>query len=346
MSPLALVAFAGAACLLAFALTKLVRGYVLKRNILDIPNERSSHKTPTPRGGGLAVAITFTAFAFVSLAELGRESTWLAVVAMAAVISAVGWWDDKRGLSAGIRLAFQFSASLVVLLVLEDRFGLVRANSFEFVGFLIPAFIAFPAIVLFLVWMTNLYNFMDGIDGILGLQTVTVAIPASLLLILNSSGPTPLAVAYVILAGSAVGFLFLNWSPAKIFMGDVGSAFTGFLLGVFAVVGAEQAELSFTSAVILNSAFIWDATITLFVRLSRRKKPHQAHRSHFYQKMVLSGASHARVSSLFGAVNVLWLFPLAYANEANLMPPSIALVLAALPAIHLALRYKAGVDAS
>ena len=334
--------------LISWALTHVVRGYVLRRNILDIPNERSSHKIPTPRGGGLAVAATFLVGLAGGLALPSENTEWLLIVGATFVISLLGWWDDRRGLSAGLRLAVQTACALVGILGLEVFSHFLAKSGLDVAGFPLPFAAGVVFFVLFTVWMTNLYNFMDGIDGILGLQTLTVAIGTVFLLLRHSTSEdvSSLVIAHLILGGSAAGFLILNWSPAKIFMGDVGSAAIGFLISLLGFHAVSSGLLSFTALAVVNAAFIVDATVTLLVRLSRGKKPHQAHRSHFYQKMVQSGWTHARVSSLFAGLNLLWLTPIAFAIEVGWLNPILGSSIAIAPILVLAFRFRAGVDAA
>ena len=322
--------------------TRRVRDYVVKQNVLDIPNDRSSHKVATPRGGGLALVATFcvTFLARSLFAELPLESA--PILFFGALMAGVGWWDDKHHLSAGIRLVAQLIFAFMAVVALGAQFGFLTQAPFLIAGVPLPVGVSTLFLVLFVVWMTNLYNFMDGSDGILGLQTATVALSGAYLSF-RVEAPD-LGFAYLLLAGSAAGFLVLNWSPAKIFMGDVGSVFCGFVLALLAIVGAATGHIGFATAVILNAMFIGDATVTLFVRLRRKKKPHQAHRSHFYQKMIQAGVSHARVSVVFGVVNIVWLLPIAWAVEAQGLSPWLGLLFAYIVPVGFAWRYHAGVD--
>lgn len=317
---------------LTLMLTGYARRYVLKANVLDHPNGRSSHTVPTPRGGGLA-AVGVLVISLIGLVVWRLLPTEFAVFALAtSTIAAVGWSDDRRGLSARIRLAVQFVCSSVVMFLMG------RSSLFDGLS----GAVFFIAVMLFVVWMVNLYNFMDGIDGILGLQVATVSFSFAVLLLVG--GKLEQVFVYASLIGAMLGFLYWNWSPAKIFMGDVGSASLGFLLAALAVWSVVHGELSLISILILHAAFIGDATWTLSVRFARGQKVYQAHRSHFYQKLTQRGISHARVATLFGVFNLVWLLPLAWYAEQRTAYSGLLLLLAYLPVIAVCFFSRAGFE--
>lgn len=252
---------------------------MLRRRLLDQPNERSSHTLPTPRGGGIAV-VAAVLLVWLGLTGLGLLPKPLLLVPAAALgLAAVSWLDDLHGLSPLARLLTQFAA---VAFGLE---ALPPGGVFQ--GWL-PQVIDDAAVALVWLWFVNLFNFMDGIDGIAGSEAAAVGIG---LVVIASAPETALLPAAI--AGAAVGFLVWNWAPAKIFMGDVGSVPLGFLLG-FLLLGAA-ARGAWLPALILPGYFLADATITLLRRLARGEKVWEAHRSHFYQQAVQAGLSHAAV---------------------------------------------------
>jgi len=160
----------------------------------------------------------------------------------------------------------------------------------------------------YLVWLTNLYNFMDGIDGIAVVEAIAVMVSVAAIALLNTGAvATP---AWIVLSAACLGFLSWNWSPARLFMGDVGSTFLGFMLGGWSLVSPSVPLVCW---LILLAVFIGDASVTLLLRLLRREKVFQAHRSHLYQRLAVRWASHRKVCQLMLLVNVCWLFPLAYA---------------------------------
>jgi len=275
--------------------TKVVLIQLQRRSLLDLPNDRSSHSVPTPRGGGLAVLFVFLT-ALILLAAFGDvpkpQATWLFALTLA--LGGLSWVDDLRGLSPFLRLGGH-----VVGIGLAMALGLIDGPVFG--GLLPPLFDKIAAAFLW-VWFINLFNFMDGIDGIAGVETASVAIGVAALAVLLGVGD---GLHYIALglAGAALGFLIWNWHPAKIFLGDVGSVPIGFLLGWMLLSIAAKGY--WAAALILPGYFLVDATLTLMKRALRGDKIWQAHREHFYQYAVLRGKSHAEVSSAIAVANVL-----------------------------------------
>ena len=272
-----LMAVALATGLLTCLTTRLLIPILAHREILDCPNERSSHQVPTPRGGGIAViGSTLLAWAVFARTELVPSGVF-GIVLGAVLLAAVSWFDDLRGLSPIVRLLAQAAAVAVGILVLpgpRDLFYLA-------------------AIGLVWIWWINLFNFMDGIDGLAG--TEAAAIGAGLLLFAGvGAGADPaLRTLAAAVTGAAIGFLVWNWSPARIFLGDIGSVPLGYVLGFLLLDLAARGR--WTIAVILPLYFLADATITLVRRLLRGERVWQAHREHFYQHAVRRGLGHAAV---------------------------------------------------
>jgi len=272
-----LMAVALATGLLTCLTTRLLIPILAHREILDCPNERSSHQVPTPRGGGVAV-IGSTLLAWVVFARTeSMPSGVFGIVLGAVLLAAVSWFDDLRGLSPIVRLLAQAAAVAVGIVVLpgpRDLFYLA-------------------AIGLVWIWWINLFNFMDGIDGLAG--TEAAAIGAGLLLFAGvGAGADPaLRTLAAAVTGAAIGFLVWNWSPARIFLGDIGSVPLGYVLGFLLLDLAARGR--WTIAVILPLYFLADATITLVRRLLRGERVWQAHREHFYQHAVRRGLGHAAV---------------------------------------------------
>jgi UDP-N-acetylmuramyl pentapeptide phosphotransferase/UDP-N-acetylglucosamine-1-phosphate transferase len=272
-----LMAVALATGLLTCLTTRLLIPILAHREILDCPNERSSHQVPIPRGGGIAViGSTLLAWAVFARTE-SMPSGVFGIVLGAVLLAAVSWFDDLRGLSPIVRLLAQAAAVAVGILVLpgpRDLFYLA-------------------AIGLVWIWWINLFNFMDGIDGLAG--TEAAAIGAGLLLFAGvGAGADPaLRTLAAAVTGAAIGFLVWNWSPARIFLGDIGSVPLGYVLGFLLLDLAARGR--WTIAVILPLYFLADATITLVRRLLRGERVWQAHREHFYQHAVRRGLGHAAV---------------------------------------------------
>lgn len=273
-----------AAAVAAFALsclgTRALIALLRQRAVLDVPNQRSSHAAPTPRGGGIAV-IGAVALAWACLCATGVLPPASLVVAAAMVgLALVSWVDDLRGLSPGFRLLAQFAAVAAGIWALPS--GAV------FQGWLAPGLDAMAAALLW-VWFANLFNFMDGIDGIAGSEAAAIGLG---LVVVAGADPGVAGPAAAV-AAAALGFLVWNWSPARIFLGDVGSVplgyVLGFLLNRLALGGQWQAAL------ILPAYFLADASITLLRRLLRGERVWQAHREHFYQRAVQQGLGHDAV---------------------------------------------------
>ncbi len=291
---------------LAALLTLGVRGVALRHSMLDVPNARSSHTVPTPRGGGVAIVMVLVV-GLGLLAAFGQvESVAYAMVALAGIaVATVGLVDDRRGLSARLRLVVQACAaagvivgtSLVGPLVVP---GLVPGSPFAWLAALVGT-----------LWLVNLFNFMDGIDGIAGSEAAFVGIGMAVCLLVAGGSHTGALVLAVLIAGASCGFLVLNWPPASIFMGDVGSGFLGLLLGALSLLGVAETGISMWVPVILLGAFVSDATVTLLRRIARGERWHEAHRLHAYQHLSRRAGAHLPVTIGYALVNLVWLLPLA-----------------------------------
>jgi UDP-N-acetylmuramyl pentapeptide phosphotransferase/UDP-N-acetylglucosamine-1-phosphate transferase len=271
---------------LSFTATFLIRGVAIKKNIMDIPNVRSSHVRPTPRGGGLAVAIAWF-IGLLALFMLKEVSISLLLALMCGIpIAVMGLIDDIISISPGVRLITQFIFTSLAVLSL----GGFDCIDLGFSVLSIPLLFSVIAVV-GVVWLINLFNFLDGIDGYLGLEIIFICLAAFLLLGVK----LPL-----ILAASSLGFLVWNWQPAKIFMGDVGSTLLGFTIGIFAIHFQNTGESSVFIWIMLTSLFWFDATVTLFRRFKKNEKLSVAHKKHAYQRIVQYGFSHQKT--------VIWSF--------------------------------------
>jgi Fuc2NAc and GlcNAc transferase len=278
---------------LSFAGTRWVKRYAVNRSILDLPNHRSLHATPVPRGGGLAIAVTFIV-GLLALVSFGRvPPTWvMALVGGGGAVALVGWMDDRRGVSRRARALVQVASALWALWWL----GGLSTVSFGSVVLDIPFLLGGVLAAVGIVWWTNLFNFMDGIDGLAAGQTVTVAGAAGILMVLTG-GAQPAATLALLLAGCAAGFLVLNWPPARIFMGDVGSGFLGFTFASLSIATENSGAFPILGWLVLSSVFFFDSTATLIRRALRGERWYEAHRSHAYQRLVSAGRSHRTVTS-------------------------------------------------
>jgi UDP-N-acetylmuramyl pentapeptide phosphotransferase/UDP-N-acetylglucosamine-1-phosphate transferase len=311
------------AVLTALAISSLIP-LLRRRRILDRPNARSSHSMPTPRGGGIAVmGVLLPCWAV--LAATGNASPALfAIVVGAAGLAAVSWLDDLYGLSPGLRLLAHAAAVALGLaaLPLPDLPGDSRLLV---TAYLLAAGAAW-------LWWLNLFNFMDGIDGLAGSEAAAIAVGIQLLCLTSLTQPQTAPLAAAVL-GAALGFLLWNWAPARIFLGDVGSVPLGYALGYLLLSLAIAGQ--WRAAAILPLYFIADATITLLRRLLCGERVWQAHRSHFYQQAVRRGRSHAAVVVRVLIADLL-LIGCAWAAESGAGPAALA-VAGAVVAILLAL---------
>ncbi len=319
LNPVLVTSISFVASLLA---VRALIGYLLARDIMDRPVDRSSHTTPTPRGGGLAVSGT------IVLVWLGLQMAFPApgfsfLLVSVLLLAAISWRDDLASLSSALRLAVHGVAVLVGLFWLNGQ-GLV------FQG-LLPPYV--DLVVSGFVWVgfLNFFNFMDGIDGISAVETI--AIVAGLALAGGSLGYAlfELSEVFHILAigGAMAGFALWNWHPAKIFLGDVGSVPLGFLLG--GLLLGLAARGGFEAALILPLYYLADAGLTLCRRIVRGEKFWQAHRSHFYQRAVQRGFSHSRVSLAIALANTLLVICAFWSVTA----PALAIFCAALVVLFL-----------
>lgn len=264
-------------------ITLWVRKVALKKSVLDIPNDRSSHSIPTPRGGGLAVAITwFLAITLYWALFSEMQSNLFFALLCGLPVAVFGLIDDIVNLSPKVRLLIQTASAAGALFFLR---GFQQA---DFGLFVIewPVLLSLVGVVA-TVWFINLFNFLDGIDGYIGAETIFIAIA-----LYAFTGNWVL----LILAAAVAGFLVWNWQPAKIFMGDVGSTLLGFNVAVFSIYFQNSNQLSILSLLMLSSLFWFDATLTLFRRFLNKEDLAKAHRNHAYQRIVQFGFSHQKTT--------------------------------------------------
>jgi len=326
---------------ISFGLTQLVRKSAIKRNKFDIPNERSSHKNPTPRGGGLAVV---AAFVFGLLALLVRRDidteSFFALVLPGLFVATIGYLDDLGHFTATrLRLIGHFVAAVIAIYILGGLPPMPLFSTTLDIG-LVGNIIA----ILFLVWMLNLFNFMDGIDSITGVETLTSCLVLTFFLFNISE--TEMWQVPALLCGAVIGFLYFNWPPAKIFLGDIGSGFIGFTIGVISLVIAKTQPLITWATIILLGVFIVDATVTLIRRLINRQQISKAHRSHAFQHLASSPDRHLKVSLSIAAVNIFWLAPIAWLVADQRIMPIVGVAISYAPLLVLAIYFKAGKTAS
>ncbi|MFA6230380.1 MAG: glycosyltransferase family 4 protein [Rhodanobacter sp.] len=304
--------------MISLLLVRAAIGYAHRRGMLDHPGQRRSHRLPTPRGGGIGIVVAMLVCLPGTLL-LPPEPWAVSVIASAAValllVALAGWWDDHRSLPVLPRLGAQMLAVTV------------------FSGSLLTTGLSwwwFPLLLVGGGWSINLHNFMDGIDGLLAQQTVFVA--AGLAWLAWVAAQPALAAAALALALAAAGFACYNRPPARIFMGDVGSGSVGLLIFCFTAMLWRQNHALLWPSLILCSAFVVDASMTLLMRMWRGRRWYTAHREHLYQWLVRRGASHARADAAYLGWNLLIAAPmawLAWSHLARALPITMAVYLGA-----------------
>ncbi len=329
---------AGIFLCVAYALTFFLRNYALKKDLIDNPNHRSSHRVPTPRGGGVSVVITIlVSFLFAYHQQWLSTDQVLALLLPAAAVASIGFLDDHGHISAKWRFLVHLSSAAIALVILD------KLPSLQLGGWHISTlWLLAPVYVVTLSWFINLYNFMDGIDGLASSQAVSVLAGASLILWLNGNNEWALLMLLAIPA--ILGFLIWNWPPAKIFMGDACSGFLGLVLGLLAIISASEHGINLWSWLILMGYFITDASYTLIRRMLDGQNWTSPHRSHAYQILSRRWGSHLKVTLLVASFNLIWLAPLAYLASSN---PDMGIWLCTVawaPVVLLAIKLKAGLN--
>lgn len=329
---LLLPAIAGASLLLTWAL----RRYALARSVMDVPNARSSHSVPTPRGGGVAIVLSFlAALLLLSLVGLLPWPTTWALLGAGGCVAVLGFLDDHGDIAARWRLLGHFAAAAWALFWLGGVPPLLFFGSSVDLGWL-----GLGLAAVYLVWLLNLYNFMDGIDGIASVEAICVCLGGALLY--GALGEPHLMVLSLFLAAAVAGFLFWNFPPARIFMGDAGSGFLGVTLGILSLQAAWVAPQLLWSWLILLGVFIVDTTFTLLRRLLRGDRVVEAHRSHAYQYASRHFGRHLPVTLAVGAINLVWLLPIALWVGVGGLDGFLGVAIAYVPLLGLAVKFQAG----
>ena len=285
---------------LSWWMTGRILGYAIKNAIIDYPNERSSHDIPKPRGGGIGIAIVcIVCTSILYIFDLLPFPFVMAALPGGLLIAFTGWLDDKYRIKISVRMVIYLISSLWACywLILNG----MKIDAVIIIVFFICA--------VGITWLTNLYNFMDGTDGFAAIEAVSVSVLITILASL--SGLYGLALINLVIIATTAGFLLWNWPPAKIFMGDTGSCYLGFVFGVMTVSSFTLFKFPVSVWLVLLSVFICDATLTLLKRILNREQWYKSHRSHSYQRLIQCGATHRQL--LFGllAINLLLLWPVA-----------------------------------
>jgi len=289
--------------LTSYAGVAAYRRWSERKGIFDLPNERSSHAEPTPRGGGLVIAAVCLS-AYSILAYFGNGFVSWSYFAGALVVVVISWLDDLYSVSFVVRL---FCHTLAACLLVATAGGFETINvSGTGVSLHLGAWGNVVAI-LWIVWMINAYNFMDGIDGIAGLQAVVGGI--GWWLFANAHSANGIGLYSILVAAASLGFLLHNWQPARIFMGDAGSAFLGFTFAALPLLAAAENHASGANFAFVGIVMVWfflfDTIVTILTRTIKRQKIWTAHRDHLYQKMIIAGRSHRFVTTFYGVLSTI-----------------------------------------
>ena len=322
----------------SWCLTGLIRRYALAKSLVDVPNHRSSHSVPVPRGGGLSlVVVVLLALPLLWLAGELDAALLIALLGGGGMVALIGFMDDHGHIAARWRLLAHFFGAAWVLVWLG---GFPPLNvlggewNLGIVGVVIAA--------VYLVWLLNLYNFMDGIDGIASLEAVTVCFGAVLMMVIALPDAYGFILTLLVLTAASIGFLIWNFPKAKIFMGDACSGFLGLMLGTLSIQAAWLEPKLFWCWLILLGVFIVDATVTLIRRVLRGDKFYQAHRSHAYQFASRKYQSHVKVSIGVALINLFWLLPVGLCVALEWLEGVLGVVIAYLPLLLLAYKLNAG----
>ena len=313
------------------ALLTLILGGIFYRynnipNLVDVPNSRSSHASPTLKGGGVVIMFTFIAFLMgLYYLDILSSKIYLDLVMCSCVIGLVGFMDDIKEVNPRIRLVIHFLTAAI---------GLYLLNGFKEVLFLGDTvnlgLLGNVLAMIYIVWFINLYNFMDGIDGIASLQAITVC--GAFAFINFWIFPSfDLWKVSLLFTSCILGFLYWNFPKAKIFLGDTGSGFIGFFLALFSIEASNNQPVLLWVFLILMSVFLVDATLTLFYRIYNNEVIFKAHSSHAYQKATTIFNSHILVTNFICLINLLWLFPMAFLVALGLIQGIVGLGIAIFP---------------
>lgn len=324
------------AFILSFLGTYSYRSFAISKGILAKPNFRTLHEKPVPKGGGIAFSTVFVAGVLILwLLGIASRELMLSLCLGGGVATLFGFIDDLMEFKVIPQLAMQIFLAGWVLFCFDG-------GPLTYLDWM-PAWLAWLSTCFLLVWMINLYNFMDGIDGMAASGAVFIAGVSSIVALIG--GNSNMALVFALLSICCFGFLLFNWPPASIFMGDSGSIFLGYCFGALIIKTVMYSEMSFWTWLVILAYFLGDTTTTLLMRIVIVKK-YVPHRSHAYQNLARIWGSHLKVTSLAIAYHCVWLLPLAIWSTLQRETAPIAAVLALAPAILWTLRYGPALSSS
>jgi UDP-N-acetylmuramyl pentapeptide phosphotransferase/UDP-N-acetylglucosamine-1-phosphate transferase len=283
------------ALVLSFALCGFFTWYTRYLGMVDIPDQRHSHITPTARGGGAGIILSLLLMTAYLLRVIEPMPFWThCLVPAVSLLALIGWWDDRVSLSASLRFFVQLAVTLYLLWCMRSQFPTGAVFWYFFAGG-------------FLLWMTNLYNFMDGSNGMAGAQGVFAGLLLSWLFL--SAGDNEAALYSSLISAACLGFLPWNLGKARVFMGDVASGALGFAFASLLIYGVVEGRFSLPVAWLLMLLFIIDSTLTLLFRVMKGERWYNPHKQHLYQRLIARGWSHGSVLLLYQLVNLVLVIP-------------------------------------
>lgn len=336
MQTLFWVALTLGAGLAGFAGTLAVHRAAPRLGLVQAPNERSSHVNPTPRGGGIAIASAIVAAATL-LVIFGFTGLW-PVAVLTLAIAILGFGDDLWDLSPALRFPVQ---GIVLSLLVWSAAPLAPLVLVP--GVVVSGWVLAVGVVIVGLWWINLFNFMDGIDGIAASHAIMVLAGAGAIWVMSgvSTAQQPLMLLLLCSIAATAGFLVHNWPPARIFMGDAGSNSLALVIFAIALYTSASGAIGYPAWMILPATFVADATVTVIRRTARGERPWRAHRRHAYQQLSRRWG-HRPVTLLYSAITALWCIPLAVASQLVSAYGWLLVGLAYAPILAMAIRAEAG----
>ncbi len=324
--------------LISYVLTvTLEKIFIRYGKFIDNPEERSCHINPTPTAGGLAILFSYYIFIYTSIFYQGANANIFLILLIAIIpVAFIGLIDDFKDVNIYIRLFVQFFSATLIIYYFQIR------NEIYFDINQASILIIILSIILSM-WLMNLYNFMDGIDGYASTECIFIAFVASMLTYLNN----PESLIYVYLAGlgaANIGFLFRNWYPAKIFMGDTGSISIGCILAFFIFYSASESILSIYTWLILLSVFVADSSYTLLVRVVTKKNIFKAHLTHAFHKITIKENSHLFTVKKMILINLSWVLPMSFLSNIYSEYHIVVAIIAYLPLLFILIKIGAGLE--
>jgi len=308
-------------------LTRFYEIFAIRNSIISHPNERTLHEKPVPRGGGIVFSILFVLAVFLLgiLNVISFEN--LMVIGVGGFLAALfGFFDDIVNLHALMKLFFQSILAGWGVYWLEG--GLLAEVDW------LPVWLSWILTCFLLIWMMNLYNFIDGVDGMAASAAVFITLVLIVILLMEGDF-TSLILILSLLSLSCTGFLIYNWPPARIFMGDSGSVFLGYIFGVLILKTTMTGEISIWTWTVVFGYIFADTNLTIILRIFLQKKWYQPHKSHAYQNIARVLNSHLKVTLAIQIYNIVYLFPLAIWTVLSPIWAPVATIMALLPALIL-----------